>query len=443
MSDKNRISPDDDPRRDIDRIADDAEADLAARDADPLGVARSDPTPDEALGGAHDGTGAYAAAGSTASATATRTGPRGMGHIAEHDSDDWWRTWLGRTTAVLGGVLVLATALIWAWVGGLTNPAPRDVPVAIISGDATSAGVLAALRAQTPAIQAITYATAADAGKALTKRKVDAVLASDATGLRGGLNLTIAGAAGPGVPETVTNGIGAAASALSIPLTIEDVHPLSEHDPRGVAPFYIVLGWIIGGLLAAVVLGVALGTVPRDLDRLGMRLGALAAFSLALGLLGALFAGPFLNVWSTHTFGLWMCGALITMTAALIASALQSWLGLWGVGLSVLLLLVLGVPGSGGSVAPELLPRFFRGMHRWIPNGLGTDLVRGVEYFGRNANAWPIVGLALWCLGSVLALVGATAVLGRHAREAAGLGRSAPTPPATDTPAAAPEPTSA
>jgi len=413
MSDKNHMSADDEPRRDIDRVAGEAGADpllppTPAAEA-PVAVSADDVPVDDV----------------PAVAPATRPGLRGMGHVAERDDDHWWLSWLGRTAAVLGGVLVLGTGLIWAWVGGLTNPVARDVPVAVISGDATSQGVLAALRQQTSAIRAVRYANAKDADSALTKRRVEAILASDTTGLDDGLNLTIASGAGPGVAETVTTAIGAATNALAIPLTIEDIHPLSERDPRGLTPFYLVLGWVIGGLLAAVVLGIALGTVPRDLDRLGLRLAALAVFSLALGLLGALFAGPILGVWHKHTIGLWLSGALITMTVALITSALQSWLGLWGVGLAAVLLLVLGVPGSGGSVAWELLPGFFRDMRRWIPNGLGTDLVRGVEYFGRAANTWPITGLTLWALASVVALVGSTAVLGRHAREAAGFGPNA------------------
>ena len=413
MSDKNHMSADDEPRRDIDQVAGEARADPLLPPTPAAEAAVAVPADDVPVDDV------------PAVAPAARPGLRGMGHVAERDDDHWWLSWLGRTAAVLGGVLVLGTGLIWAWVGGLTNPVARDVPVAVISGDATSQGVLAALRQQTSAIRAVRYANAKDADSALTKRRVEAILASDTTGLDDGLNLTIASGAGPGVAETVTTAIGAATNALTIPLTIEDIHPLSERDPRGLTPFYLVLGWVIGGLLAAVVLGIALGTVPRDLDRLGLRLAALAVFSLALGLLGALFAGPILGVWHKHTIGLWLSGALITMTVALITSALQSWLGLWGVGLAAVLLLVLGVPGSGGSVAWELLPGFFRDMHRWIPNGLGTDLVRGVEYFGRAANTWPITGLTLWALASVVALVGSTAVLGRHAREAAGFGPNA------------------
>jgi hypothetical protein len=375
----------------------------------------SDPTVDEATGGAHSGDAPVVA---TAAVPPARPGARGMGHIAEHDAadpDDWWKTWLRRTGVALLATLVLTTALAWAWLGGLTNAHARSIPVAVISGDTTAIGVLA-LDQENTEIKVVRYANAAAATNALAKRKVAAILTSDQTGLSGGLNLTVASAAGPGVANAVVDSVNSVAVANSIPLAVEDVYPTSAKDWDGRTPFYVMMIWILGGLIAAVLLGVTVGTVPRDLDRLGLRLTALFMFALALGLIGALFAGPFLGIWSHHTFGVWMSGALIVFTAALITSALQSWLGMWGIGVAVLLLLVLGVPGSGGLWAPQLLPGFFRSMHTWVPNGQGTDLIRGVEYFGRAANTWPITGLALWSLASIAALIASTAVLGSPAR---------------------------
>jgi len=403
----------------------------------------SDPTVDEATGGAHAG---EAHAPSVAGAATARTGARGMGHVAEHDAadpNDWWKTWLLRTGAALLATLVLGTALIWAWLGGLANPTARNIPVAVIGGDSTAIAVLSVDQENTE-LKVVHYKTARSAIDALSKRKVSAILASDQPGLSGGLNLTIASGAGPGVANAVVNSINSVTSANNIPLAIEDVYPTSAKDADGRTPFYLMMAWIIGGLIAAVILGVALGTVPRDLDRLGMRLGALFVFSLILGLIGALFAGPFLGIWHRHTFGLWMTGTLIVFTAALITSALQSWLGMWGIGVSVLLLLVLGVPGSGGLWGSQLIPGFFRSMHSWVPNGLGTDLIRGLEYFGRNANTWPITGLALWALASIVALVASTTVLGRHARPVVPRpGDLPPEPPATTMPPTTTPPTTA
>jgi uncharacterized membrane protein YeaQ/YmgE (transglycosylase-associated protein family) len=455
MTDDSRVFADDDPRRDTDHAADLGTDEVEAlfadpasgeTDIDPTPVAAgprrrpggdhdvSDPTPDEAIGGAHgdDTATPTVSHGETATPTVShgdtvtptvsggtdhRPGPAGLGHVPEHDAPDWWRIWLRRTSIALLATLALATLLIWSWVGGLHAPSARGVPVGVVAGDAPAIGAVRYVQNDSHTLKPVYYRTAQAATNALSRRQIAAILATDAAGLGGGLNLTIASAAGPGVATAVAGSLEAVTNQVGVPLVIEDIHPVSARDPSGRTPFYLTLAWVLGGMLAAIILGVVLGTIPRDLDRLAMRLAALFVFSLLLGLIGALLAGPILGVWDAHTFGLWLTGALIVFTAALIASALQSWLGLWGIGIVVLLLLVLGVPAAGGLIAPDLMPGFFRGMQRWNPVGLGTDLVRGLEYFGRNANGWPITGLTLWSLASIAALIGSTIVLGKHARD--------------------------
>ena len=51
---------------------------------------------------------------------------KGMGHVREEERDDWWRSWLVRTTALLIGTLALGIAFIWAYAGVL-HQAPIGV----------------------------------------------------------------------------------------------------------------------------------------------------------------------------------------------------------------------------------------------------------------------------------------------------------------------------
>jgi hypothetical protein len=413
MTDNGRLSANDDPhpRTNAAEVVDTADL--------PVAHGWSDPAVDEATGGAHDATSTPAAApghGTMATATRPVPGTRTMGHVAEHnavDPDEWWKTWLRRTGIALLATLAVGTLLAWSWISGLTDPAPRSIPIGVIAGDQNAIGLLGADQENTQ-LKVSRYANSAALDKALSKNEIDAILATDQTGLTGGLNLTVAGASGPGVSAAIVNSISSVATATATPLVIEDVYPTAAKDPDGRTPFYLMLIWVIGGLAAAVLLGVVLGTVPRDLDRLGMRIGALFAFSLVFGGIGALFA--VLTIWKHHLFGMWLVGALVVFTTALITSALQSWLGMWGVGIALLLLVVIGVPGAGGMWGAQMSNSFFRGMHWWTPTGLSTDLIRGLAYFGRSANAWPITGLALWSLVSIAALVGSTWVLGKRAR---------------------------
>ena len=93
---------------------------------------------------------------------------------------------------------------------------------------------------------------------------------------------------------------------------------------------------------------------------------------------------------------------------------MQGWLGLLGTGLVILLLVVLGNPGSGGIYAPEFLPAALRGMHRWNVPGLATDLIKSAVYFDRRSARWPLAGLLIWTALGLLGLL--TAALFRERR---------------------------
>lgn len=108
-------------------------------------------------------------------------------------------------------------------------------------------------------------------------------------------------------------------------------------------------------------------------------------------------------------------GALTVLAAAMIASAIQGWLGILGTGLVILLLVVVGNPGSGGIYAPEFLPDGLRGMHRWNVPGLANDLTKSAVYFHGRAALWPAVGLAVWAVVGAAGLLTATLVRGRRA----------------------------
>ncbi|HET6213106.1 MAG TPA: hypothetical protein VFE14_09580, partial [Micromonosporaceae bacterium] len=246
---------------------------------------------------------------------------KGMGHIREHESDRWWRSWLVRTTALLVGTLALAGAFIAAYVGGLHDPSPHNVPIAVIRDDSAARQLMAGVRARTDTIKAIEYADAQAADDALLHRKVYAVLASSQVAPAPGLNLTTASGAGPAATEVIEGTLTVAADAAGISLAVADAVPTSTEDSRGLVPFYLVVGLVLGGYLGSTALGVVLGTVPRNLDRAAMRTAALAVYSVLLGIAGAILVGPVLGIWTEHRIGLAIGGSLIAFASAMFAAA--------------------------------------------------------------------------------------------------------------------------
>ncbi|WP_435204829.1 hypothetical protein [Micromonospora sp. bgisy143] len=314
-----------------------------------------------------------------------------------------------RTAGLLLGTLVLAVAFIAAYVGALHQPHPRDVPVGVASGDQAARAVLAAVRDRTDTIKTVEYADPGAADDGLTSREVYGVLAATPDG---GLVLTTASAGAPAATEVVVQVLTAAAEQSRRPLRVADEVPVADTDPRGLVPFYLAIGCVLGGYLASTALGISVGTTPSTLRRAGVRIGALAVYSVVLGIAGAVIVGPVLDVWHHDLPAVAGTGMLAAFAAAMVAAAVQGWLGVLGTGLVILLLVVLGNPGSGGIYAPEFLPTWLRGMHRWNIPGLATDLLKSAVYFDRRSIGWPLTGLVLWAVLALAALLAATVLRG-------------------------------
>ncbi|WBB67785.1 hypothetical protein [Micromonospora sp. WMMD812] len=322
-------------------------------------------------------------------------------------------------TSAIGPLLValiIGSGFIAAYVGALHDPKPKDVPVGVIRGDQPAENLLAAVRTQGRQLKATEYDDRTAAERALDRREIYAVLASASD--PPGLTLTIASAAGPPATELIKRILTVATQRAQVPLTVTDAAPVDDDDPRGVVPFYMAIGLVIGGYFGGIALNLTLGTVPRNVARAGLRISGLALHAALLGLAGALLAGPGLGVWDRHLVSLFGAGALLAFAAALFAAAVQSWLARLGTGLIILLLVVLGNPGSGGIYPPEFLPGFFRSVHLWDIPGLGSDLIKSVIYFPEAA-FWPAAKLAIWCVASMIVLFAATVVLGRPRARAA------------------------
>ncbi|MFI7281679.1 hypothetical protein ACIBOV_15630 [Micromonospora chersina] len=338
------------------------------------------------------------------------------------------RDWLPRTAALLLGTLALATAFIAAYVGALHQPTPRDVPVGVVLGDQRAQAVMAAVRQRTNKIEPIEYDDPGAADDGLTSREVYGVLTS---GPDNGLRLTTASASAPSAADLVNQVLGQAARQANLPIQVTDEVPVESTDPRGLVPFYLAVGYVLGGYLASTALGLRTGTAPVSLPRAGLRVAALAVYSVVLGIVGAAVVGPVLDVWHHDIPAVAAVGALAVLAAAMVASAVQAWLGLLGTGIVILLLVVLGNPGSGGIYAPEFLPAWLRGMHRWNVPGLTTDLIKSAVYFDRRSTGWALSGLTIWILLGILGLVTAT-VFRAHRRAARARARpDAPGAPAT------------
>ena len=120
-------------------------------------------------------------------------------------------------------------------------------------------------------------------------------------------------------------------------VTITDIRPPAS-DGRGMSSFYLVSGWIVGGYMAATILGMAGGARPANRHRTVIRLGSLALYlyAIASGLGGAVVAGPLLGALEGHFAELWALGALIVFASAATTVGFQVLWGVIGIGVTIL-----------------------------------------------------------------------------------------------------------
>ena len=292
-------------------------------------------------------------------------------------------------------IVTVSLAFIASYSAALRDPTPHEVPLAV------SRDVPSQVAAELDRSPALAVVRVDDPLRALDRREAYGALTLDG----GRLKLTTAPAA--------SSAIATLLNAEVLPGKVEHaaVHALAADDNRGLIGTYTVIGWVIAGYLGATLFGMTFGTRGR----LSLRLGALAAVGLVVGLGGALLAkslgglpGPWL--------GLSLLGALIVAAVGAVTVALQAWFGIAGTGIAILLFVVLGNPSSGGLAAPELLPAFWRDIGQALPVGAGVTAFRDAAYFPAAALLPSIATLLFWAVAGVALAVGQAAASSGAAR---------------------------
>ena len=207
--------------------------------------------------------------------------------------------------------------------------------------------------------------------------------------------------------------------------TVTDAVPAQPGDARGLPGFYLVVGWLAGGYLAAALLGIATRPRPATTRRAIIRLIMLVPYAILSGLAGAIIAGPVLGALTGHLIAISALGALIIYCAATVTMGFQVLLGTFGVGLTLILFVVLGNPSAGGAYPPPLLPAFWRTISPALPNGAGIQALRHIIYFGSYDITGNLTIIAAYILTAITVTITGTSLLARRAAT----GKTAPAVP--------------
>ena len=280
--------------------------------------------------------------------------------------------------------LVLASAFIGCYIGLQRDPTPHHLPVAVL-GDSLSEHVQNALG---DAVATQPSASAAAAHAVLEHRDVVAVLAQEAPGQ---LTLHVAGANGMSTTAAVENLLTAYAHRAGQGLTVTDDIPLAPYDARGLAGFYLAFGVTLAGFVLAQNT-LALSTRLH----LRHRFTLIAGCSAAVGLVGAILAGPVLGAVPAPFTPLALTLALLAAAAAFATEFLGSFFGAVGVPMATLLLLTVGNSTSGATIGADLLPPAAQAVSAVLPPGAAVRAITDLSYFGGAHVGAALLALSLW-----------------------------------------------
>jgi hypothetical protein len=215
----------------------------------------------------------------------------------------------------------------------------------------------------------------------------------------GPVRLLTASAGGLAVQQIVIRAATAYALVQGRGLVKQDVVPLPPSDAAGVSAFFLQLGLLIPGLLVSVLLYLV-GRRSRVWVRFS---GAVvyAVFAAALGVLvmdagfGALTGAP------AALFGI---SVLAAMAFVVTVAALQAAFGLLGTALAAAVLLIIGNPLNGVTVAVPVLPDGYREIAPAFPNNAAVRAIKDQIYFGGQHSPKALLILSAWIVGGFLVI---------------------------------------
>ena len=333
-----------------------------------------------------------------------------------HQASKGGRASWGRAIAALVFPLFMAIALPGIYLAAMHQPAPEDMRVEIVAGatansdaaaqggDDTAGNEKAAKEAQAQVAAAAQLATGLGAE---TDGRIDAVTVPDIATAKEHLgDLTSRAAYGPTTGKLYIASAGSPAAAAAVEtvfeqvaektgatLSVVDTAPLPDEDRVGVSFMFLGIAGVLAGFTAATVLELMVAGISGRRQLL-----LLTGVSLAAGAVTS-FIGY--SVFGALTSDLLPVAGLVSLIA--LASGLLQLGGLRLIGpgmtlISIVLLILLGIPSSGAAVPVDMMPALFSHLQHVLSTSAGLDALRRVLYFGGAGVARDIPALVLWSL---------------------------------------------
>ncbi|MFD4208803.1 ABC transporter permease [Micromonospora tulbaghiae] len=304
------------------------------------------------------------------------------------------------------------------------KPEPHDIPVAVVAAVPEQAERAAAgLRAGLNGVADISVAASLDEAREriLARDLVAAYVLPSTPG--GEAVLYSSSAAGSSQHTMVQAMFQQVAAGQQMPLVVTDVSPLSETDTMGSNSLYVGMSWIMSGFL---MLAVLRGGAPH-IRRLRQFLPILGGWAIGMSAWLWLLFDVIIGAVNGHALEMIGFGALTIFAVSLVTAVFTRTFGLAAIIPMMVVLMMAGVPASGGGLSIYMVPEFFRTLQGVLPLPAAVDTARSLIYFGGVGVGRNLAVVAVWAAVGLLLNLGVDRWL-RRREQAAGGGGPHPVP---------------
>ncbi|MFI5715924.1 ABC transporter permease [Nocardia sp. NPDC051750] len=295
--------------------------------------------------------------------------------------------------------LAMIGMMLTTMLGAMYQPAPKEMPVAVVAATPEMAGQVVQGLDQNMAglfdLRGLTDTE--EAREMVADRTISAayVLPSAETPHA---TLITNEAAGMSQQQVVQTVFGQVAAGQHMPLETENVATLSDSDTMGTVSMYLAMGWIMSGFLIIIVGSTAAPMV------MGLRtlLPILAGWSLGMAAVVWVIAGPIVGAVHGHFLPLLGVGAVAIFSTALFTTIFVRVLGMLAVLPVIAVLMFLGVPASNGAMSIYMEPEIFRVLHDVLPMPAAVESARSILYFDADIVGTHLTTFAFWAAISLV-----------------------------------------
>ncbi|MFF3868342.1 ABC transporter permease [Micromonospora sp. NPDC001898] len=283
------------------------------------------------------------------------------------------------------------------------KPEPRDLPVLVV-GSTTGQAEQVAVGLESSLGGILDVEAVASVDEATERILGQDVVAAYVLPQAQGAEATLYTSSGAGVSQqSVVKAVFQQVSAQQqTPLSVNDVAPLTDTDTMGSNSLYVGMSWIMAGFL---MLAVLRGGAP-ELKKLRQFLPLLGGWSIGMAVWLWLLFDVIVGAVNGHAWEMIGFGAVTIFAVSLVTGVFTRTFGLAATVPVMVVMMLAGVPASGGGLSVYMVPELFRVLQDILPLPAAVDTARSMIYFGGDGIGRNLLVIGIWgAVGLVLNLV--------------------------------------